>query len=340
MADLIVLQPGPQATIQDLGRVGWQRFGVAAAGAMDPPSLRAANLLAGNPPGAAAVEFTLAGGEYEAEGATVRLAVAGGDFQIAVDGEPVPPWTGFDLEPGRRLRIGAAGDALRGYLAVGGGFALPPQLGSLSTHVRSGLGGLEGRALRAGDRLPLAAGAVPAGPPLALDPQGLPPRREVLRVVLGPQDDHFTAAGIETFLTGTYAVTADADRMGYRLSGPEIEHAGGFNIISDGIAAGSVQVPGTRQPIVLLADRQPTGGYPKIATVITPDLPSLAQARPGGTFRFQAVDPAEAVAIRRNWEAMLGRMGEWLAPAGAGRELDSERLLGINLVGGVVDGLA
>lgn len=340
MADLIIVQPGPQATIQDLGRVGWQRFGIAAAGAMDPPSLRAANLLAGNPPGAAAVEFTLTGGEYEAEGATVRLAVAGGDFQVAVDGEPVPPWTGFDLKPGQRLRIGAARDALRGYLAVGGGFALPPQLGSLSTHVRSGLGGLEGRALRAGDRLPLAAGAAPAGPPLALDPQGLPPRREALRVVLGPQDDHFTAAGIETFLTGTYAVTADADRMGYRLNGPEIEHAGDFNIISDGIAAGSVQVPGTRQPIVLLADRQPTGGYPKIATVITPDLPSLAQARPGDTVRFQAVDPAEAVAIRRNWEAMLAHMGEWLVPAGRGRELDSERLLGINLVGGVVDGLA
>ncbi|EWY42746.1 urea amidolyase [Skermanella stibiiresistens SB22] len=338
MADLIVIQPGPQATLQDLGRVGWQRFGVAAAGAMDVPSLRAANLLVGNPPGAATIEFTLSGGDYAVEGGTLRLAIAGGSFPLTLDDEPVPPWRGFDLAPGQRLRIGAAPDALRGYLAVSGGFAIRPQLGSLSTHIRSGLGGLDGAALRAGARLPLVTDAPPAGPPLALDPAALPPRRGVLRVVLGPQDDHFTQAGIETFLSGAYAVTGDADRMGYRLSGPEIEHTGDFNIISDGIAAGSVQVPGTRQPIVLLSDRQPTGGYPKIATIITPDLASLGQARPGDRVRFAAVNAVEAVRIRRDWNAALDGLGRALRPADSGDALDSERLLGINLVGGVVDG--
>jgi biotin-dependent carboxylase-like uncharacterized protein len=342
---LEVIDPGPQATLQDAGRYGYQRFGVTPAGAIDAVSHRAANALVGNPPTAGVIEFAMVGGEYLCAAESARVAVTGGSFGVSLDGRPQGAWRTITLARGQRLRIGRAENAARGYLAVAGGFQVEPVLGSVSTHARSGIGGHAGgveggRALASGDRLRLAQARAPDGPDRAIDPQEILARRRLpVRVVLGPQDDHFTPEGIATLLSGSYTVTQEADRMGYRLAGPEIAHRAGYNIISDGVAIGSVQVPGSRQPIVLLADRQSTGGYPKIATVIGPDLPTLAQLPPGATIRFEAVDldqaHAAAVDHRRFLDALPGKVHPMsLRP----QDLTSEHLLAANLIDGVVAG--
>ena len=333
---LRVLDPGLLATVQDAGRYGWQRFGVVVAGAMDLLALRIANRLAGNPADAAAIEFTFTGGRYEVEGAPRRVAVAGAGFVVTVDGRPVPPWRSFLLRPGEILAIGKADDGLRGYLAVSGGIDVSPVLGSRSTHVRSGIGGWQGRALRTGDLLPLGQAA--DGVDLELPAVARWPRPSRLRVVLGPQDGHFGADARAALVEGRFRVTAEADRMGYRLSGPTLRHSGGDNIVSDGIALGSIQVPASGQPIVLLADRQPTGGYPKIATIVTPDIGVIAQAGPGAELAFEIVDLDAARAVRRAWDAHMQDLAALLRPAETGDPLDSARLLGLNLVGGVVAG--
>jgi len=334
-AALRILDPGPLATLQDLGRRGYQRFGVAQCGAMDECALRIANLLVGNEAGEAAVEFTLAGGRYEVEGGPCRVAVAGGDFPVTVDGRKAAAYASLTLRPGQRLAIGRAAHGARGYLAAAGGFDVAPVLGSRSTHVRSALGGLDGGPLKAGAQLRLRDAAALDGPDLWLTPDLWPAPHESVRVVLGPQDDHFSAAGIATFLSGTYRILPQSDRMGYRLEGPRIEHAADFNIVSDAIARGSVQVVGSGQPIVLLADRQTTGGYAKIATVISADLPVLAQRLPGDTVRFEKVGLAEAEDERAlmlaKIEALKGAFRRLGCPAH-----ETEHLLDINLIDGVV----
>ena len=209
-------------------------------------------------------------------------------------------------------------------------------LGSVSTHLRSGLGGFSGTRLRPGDRLPLKLAEVPLEPERALDPRRLPARSNVLRVVLGPQRSHFTEAGLAAFLGSEFTVTAEADRMGYRLDGPMIEHADGFNIISDGIPLGAIQVPGTGKPIILLADRQTTGGYPKIACVIAPDVAALAQLRPGAKLRFQAVSVEEGTAAHRAFAELIGNLPALVETAIPGGVMDSERLLSLNLIDGIV----
>ncbi|WP_211107267.1 biotin-dependent carboxyltransferase family protein [Azospirillum thermophilum] len=264
MAALLVEAAGPSSTIQDAGRVGYQRFGVSVAGAADPLLHAAANALVGNAPAEGAVEFTLLGDRLVVEAESCLVAVAG-DAVVTIDGQPAQPWRSHRLTRGQRLAVGALRSGVRGYLAAAGGFALRPVLGSVATHVRSRLGGLDGRPLGPGDRLPLRLEQAPERIDAALDPAGLPRRGTELRVLPGPQDDAFTAAGLETFFGQPYRIGHEADRMGYRLDGPPIEHARGFNITSDGIPPGAVQVPGTGRPIVLLADRQTTGGYPRSA---------------------------------------------------------------------------
>ncbi|MSP50259.1 MAG: biotin-dependent carboxyltransferase [Alphaproteobacteria bacterium] len=334
------IDPGPLATIQDRGRFGWQRFGVSVAGAMDPVGLAVANLLVGNPWDAAAIEVTLQGGVWEADADAVRIAAAGAGFAPTVDGRPVEPHRAHTLRHGQRLALGPTADSARGYLAVAGGFDLAPVLGSLSTHLRSRLGGIDGGPLRAGQALPLRLAEAPEGQDLALDPSLLPAPPARIRVVPGPQDDAFTDEGIETLLSATYTVTSETDRMGCRLSGPTIAHARGYNIISDGIAPGSIQVPGAGLPIVLFADRQTTGGYPKIATVASADLGFLARCRPGSTVRFERTDLAGAAGLRQALAGQLRRLAGSLAPARAMASLDSARLLAHNLVDGVTDALA
>lgn len=334
MTELSIQSAGPATSLQDTGRFAWQRFGVGPAGAMDRLSLALANVLVGNQPGQGAIEFALAGGRLQASGGSARIALVG-DSLLKIDGSPVPPLTSATVHDGQVIEVGTARTGIFFYLAVAGGFAIAPTLGSLSLHHRSGIGGLEGRALRAGDRLPLR-GHEPSGPELALP--GLPMALSgPIRAVLGPQDDHFTPAGIATLVNSEYAISEQADRMGMRLIGPQIEHsAKGFNIVSDGIATGAIQVPGNGQPLILLADRQTTGGYPKIATVISWDLPRLAQSRPGTKLRFSAVERAEAVRIARAADAEFRALIGKVRPSGLAG-LDSSLLLSVNLVDGVFD---
>ncbi|MBP2230147.1 biotin-dependent carboxylase-like uncharacterized protein [Azospirillum agricola] len=334
---LRVAAAGPSSTVQDRGRIGYQRYGVSVAGAADPLLHAAANALVGNPAGEGAVEFTLAGDSLTVEGGPVRLAVAGA-AALTVDDEPVPAWTSLRLRDGQTLRIGALREGVRGYWAVEGGFTLAPVLGSVATHARTALGGLTGGALRAGDRLPLCLDTATDRGELMLDPSLLPARGDDLRVVLGPQDDAFTPAGIAAFLEESFTVSHEADRMGYRLNGPAIEHARGFNITSDGIPLGAVQVPGTGRPIVLLADRQTTGGYPKIACVIGPDVAALAQKRPGESVRFRRIAPADARTLHARHRALVASLPSLLRPAGGFALTDSARMLGFNLIGGMVTG--
>jgi biotin-dependent carboxylase-like uncharacterized protein len=335
MTSLVVQSAGPATSLQDAGRFGWQRFGVGPAGAMDRPSLALANILVGNPPGLAAIEFALAGGRLQVSGGSPRVALAGADSTVRIDGQPVPPLTSATLHDGQTIELAAAHSGIFFYLAVAGGFTITPTLGSASLHHRTGIGGLEGRTLRAGDRLPLRV-SEPSGPELAL-PQPPRPQDGPVRVVLGPQDDHFTAAGIATLVNSEYEISDQADRMGMRLTGPVIEHsAKGFNIVSDGIATGAIQVPGNGQPLILLADRQTTGGYPKIATVISWDLPRLVQSRPGTRLRFAAVERAQAVRIAKAADAGFRALVARVRPAGIAG-LDSSELLSVNLVDGVVD---
>ena len=297
---LHAIAPSPFSTVQDFGRVGWRRFGVTGAGAMDIESHAVANALVGNVVEAATIEFAHGGGEWAISGAPARIAVAGGSFTASIDGRAVPHGSSAVLRPGERLQIGGARDAVWGYLAVSGGIRVERELGSRATYVRAGIGGLDGRKLEVGDTLPLQPPTV-AGPERRLDhaPSGDP--AAPIRVVLGPQDDYFTTESIAVFLGSHYQVTWQADRMGYRLEGPPLEHSRGFNIASDAILPGSIQVPGNGRPIVLLRDAQTTGGYPKVATIISADLGRFAQLRPLSRMRFAAVTPEAAQLLRREF---------------------------------------
>ena len=335
MTGLAVLAAGPATSLQDAGRFGWQRYGVGPAGAMDRTSLGLANALVGNGPGAAAIEFALAGGRLKVEGGTARVALAGADCALRIDGTAVPPFTSASAHEGQTVEVGSARSGVFAYLAVAGGFAVPPTLGSMSLHHRTGVGGLAGRSLRAGDILPLLLGE-PSGPERAL-PGAVPAQSGPIRVVLGPQEDYFTPAAIATLVEQEYQISEQADRMGIRLIGPQLEHsAKGYNIVSDGIPTGAIQVPGNGMPLILLADRQTTGGYPKIATVIGADLPRLAQSRPGTKLRFQIVERGDAVRIAKAADQTQRDLFAKIRPAGLAG-LDSSELLALNLVDGVVD---
>jgi antagonist of KipI len=290
-------------TIQDRGRWGLQSRGVPVAGPMDPCSHRAANALVGNDDEAATLEVTLLGPELEFEDERV-VAVAGAQFELTVDGRSVPASTTFVVGPGARLRFGRRILGSRAYVAIAGGIMVPPTLGSRATHLISGMGGLEGRALKAGDRLPLgdlstAPGLTPsrvrpgrAVPAVTALPQG----SARIRVLPGPQVDCFAADALETLQSAPYAVGAKSDRMGFRLEGPRLAHARGADIISDATPLGVLQVPASGQPILLMADRQTAGGYPKLATVISADIGVAGQLGPGDTLLFAVCSLRDAMA--------------------------------------------
>ncbi|HEY7868431.1 MAG TPA: biotin-dependent carboxyltransferase family protein, partial [Methylomirabilota bacterium] len=221
------------------------------------------------------------------------------------NGAPAPTWEGLRVRAGDVLRLGAARSGVRAYVAVAGGIETPPVLGSRATYVRGRLGGVEGRALRKGDRLPL--GPTTAARPRRVPPERVPPHGDEpeVAVVLGPQDDRFTARGIAALFEAPYEMLPQNDRMGARLRGPFVEHTRGHDIISDGVALGGIQVVGDGQPIVLLADRQSTGGYTKIGTVCSFDIGRIAQTRPGGRIRFRRVTVAEAHAMLRESRRVL-----------------------------------
>ena len=290
-----VLHPGLLTTVQDLGRTGYQRFGVSVSGAVDPRSAAVANILAGNPDGEAVLECTVLGPQLRFDAPAV-IAVTGADLGPTLDGVPVENYRALRVQAGQTLRFTGLKCGCRAYLAVSGGLDVPEVMGSRSTYMKAKIGGWHGRKLEKGDVLPLRA---PGTEPKALENRALAPefrgRSEyTLRVVMGPQDDAFTPGGVSAFLSGVYTVTPEFDRMGCRMEGPEIEHNGSADILSDGIAFGAVQVPDSGQPIVMLADRQTTGGYTKIANVISADFRLLGQLKSGDRVRFEKVSLAAA----------------------------------------------
>ncbi|KQP29917.1 urea amidolyase [Methylobacterium sp. Leaf104] len=332
-ATLRILTAGGGVSLQDAGRHGFLRYGITPAGPMDPLAHATANRALDNPLSATAVEVSLGGLALTVAEAAVDVALAGGDLRIDLDGRPLPSAVALTLRPGARLTLRAGQTGAWCSLAVGGEIAVAAVLGSTATHTRSGLGGLRGRGLEAGDSLPVAHPRASVGEPARLAVPWLHRPPEVIRVVWGPQDDLLEASSRDAFLAGPWRIGPRGDRMACFLEGPAIR-ARTHDIVSDGIAMGSIQVPGSGQPLVLMADRQPTGGYPKIATVIGADLGRLAQARTGTRLRFAAVEIAEAVAARRAER-------EALVPAIARQpvlrtDFPSEFLLGTNLIGGVV----
>jgi biotin-dependent carboxylase-like uncharacterized protein len=344
-AALRVLVPGLMTTLQDLGRPGFQHLGVPVSGALDHVSLRAANLLVGNAAGVGALEIAYQGPTLRVEADSVRIAVAGGRAPIDIlpadsdgsAGRRLAAYESARLLRGEGLRIGALADSAVAYLAVEGGFDIAPVLGSQSTLIRAAIGGLEGRALRAGDVLPLKQRAADEREEVTLPPIDLSLRGRV-RVVLGPQDDHFTPAGLRTLLESTYTVSQASDRMGMRLEGPPLEHSSkGYNIVSDGTAHGAIQVPGNGLPIILLADRQTTGGYPKIAAVISATIPALGRLTPGAKITFEAVDIEAAEIAARQLAADIAAMAARITPVRRDAAIDATRLMGENLVSGVVN---
>jgi allophanate hydrolase len=345
-AAIEVTAPGVLATIQDLGRSGWRRFGVPRAGALDAGLLRIANRLAGNPEAAAGIEFFVVGPSFKALEAPVRLGFAG-DFNLTLQraGETsvLQAWRSVTLQPGDSLRVGAPHSGRIGYVAISG-LAVPAVLGSASTYTRARLGGLRGRALVAGDRLQVSA--VPQRPRVASSPESVlkaPPITidAPIRVVPGPQDDHFDATGLASFFGAEYRVSRDADRMGLRLEGPALKHRPdkGAEIVSDATVPGSIQVPGNGLPIVLLADGQTAGGYPKIATVISADLARLASASVGAVLRFAPVSVAQAEALAREREAELQRCLVAIEPLTLVEGIDLAALYANTLISAMIDAL-
>ena len=304
MSALKVLASGPLALVQDaFGRIGFQRFGVPVCGALDSTSLRIANLVVGNPDTAAGLEVFYKGPVLEVEADSARIAAVGANLVVrSSDGaRRIASGRSVRVHRGESIEMGASEGGLVAYLAVEGGIAVEPFLGSRATYLRAAIGGLDGKPVRKGDALPLARESVHEraerqAPNWDLSAPGC------VRVVPGPQDDWFTARGMRTLLKTAWTVSRQSDRMGVRLEGPAIEHAKGYNIVSDGIAPGAIQVPGNGLPIVLLADRQTTGGYPKIATVASADLPAFGRLAPGATIRFEAVTVEQAEEARRELE--------------------------------------
>lgn len=294
---ITVLDPGLLTTVQDMGRVGYQQFGIPVSGAIDPRSAAIANILAGNAQEEAVLECTLMGPRLAFDCGNT-IAITGGDLTPVLDGKSVPMYQAIYVQKGQILHFLAPKTGCRAYIAFMGGLNIPEVMGSRSTYLRGKLGGLEGRKLQKGDVIGFQkAGILQDMGVRVLTPEFVPQQVYTLRVIPGPQDCDFLPEGIQTFFTQTYSVTHDFDRMGCRLDGPAIRHIKDGNIISDGIAFGAVQVPSEGKPIIMLADRQTVGGYTKIATVITADFRILAQLKAGDKVRFQPVSVQNAQSI-------------------------------------------
>ncbi len=306
MSFLEVTSAGIATSVQDAGRFGLQRYGLVPSGAMDNFSLAAANAQVGNASSAAAIEVGPQGAIFTARAGLVRVAVTGAPRAADVNGHGRRMYHSILLSDGERLTLGAARDGVFGYVAIDGGIKGKPMFGSLSVNARAGLGSPYPRPLKNGDQLEVGTARLNV-PERVMSPPDM--QRTTVRVVMGPQDDEFGDA-CKVFLGSEWRISSSSDRMGYRLGGPKLTHMHGHNIVSDGTVDGSIQVSGNGQPIVLMKDRGTTGGYPKIATVITADLGGLAQTRFGRPFRFEAVSvedaQSEARAFRKLIDALPG----------------------------------
>ena len=305
MSSLLVESAGLQTTVQDLGRPGFGPEGVSASGAADPVALRLGNLLVENQPGVAGLELTLVGGSFVFPDGAV-IALTGADLGATVNGRPLEMWASHTLEPGTKLMFGATRNFARGYLAIAGGIQVDPFLGSASTHVLSGLGGFEGRALRKGDRLRIGKASkkvrrrrITLAALYAFKP------RKVLRVTEGPQADWFSEAAKQVFYRDVFRVSEESDRVGLRLEGTALDGSPARELITEGVSLGAVQVTPSGQPIILFVEQQTTGGYPKIANIIAADLHRIGQLRPRAEIRFQRTSLAVARSLWIEQERLL-----------------------------------
>jgi biotin-dependent carboxylase-like uncharacterized protein len=331
MNKLVISAIGPASSVQDGGRHGAQRYGLTPSGAMDPLALAAANCLVGNAPFTAAIEIGPFGAAFTARQGAVRLALAGASRNADIAGREVASETSMTLADGETLTLGFARGGSFSYLAIEGGIHGEPIFGSLAVNARAGLGSPYPRPLQAGDELQTtaASGAAERRIDLPADANG------PIRVLMGPQDDEFDGDAKKLLLESEWRISATSDRMGFRLEGPVIKHLHGHNIVSDGTVNGSIQVPGNGAPIVLMPDRGTTGGYPKIATVITADLGRFAQTPTGTGFRFKAVSMAEAQGEQRRFAKLLRALPDRLR-ANANFDLNIEALQDANVAGSAV----
>jgi biotin-dependent carboxylase-like uncharacterized protein len=308
MATIRIVNPVLFTTVQDLGRYGFQQYGMPVTGAMDSHSLKLANLLVGNQPEEACLESTFTGPEIEILKDTIT-AVTGGKSSLAINDKQVSINCNHRLKAGDIIKIGSVTKGCRVYIAFAGGIDVPLVMNSRSTYLRGNIGGYKGRALKTGDELNVGPSS------LKFKPQSIPPEvllnlagEQNLRVIGGSEINYFSFEGVKTFLTSTFTISHKSDRMGYRLTGTKIEHKEGADIISSGICNGAIQVPGDGQPIIMLADRQTVGGYTKIANVITADLPLLGQMKPGDKINFTQLHLDQAHQVLKEQEEKLNRL--------------------------------
>ncbi len=316
-----VVHPGMMTTVQDEGRWDYLAFGMPRAGVMDRYAARMANILCGNPTDSAVLEMTLLGGQYRLEKAG-RIAICGAAMEAKLNSRSVSLWQAVDVQAGDDLELGFASNGCRAYMAVAGGIDLPLVMGSRSTYTKAAVGGFSGRVLKPGDLLHVGEAKV-LGAPIAVPAEWIPQYTETIevRVMAGPQEDLFDADALSVMCAGEYKVTNDADRMGYRLDGPQLKHLGKADIVSDALCRGAVQVPGNGQPIIMMADCGTTGGYTKIATVIGPDFHRIGQAKPDDTVKFRLCDDAEAIGElqeeNRRYEQLATLVAASVAPTTA-----------------------
>jgi 5-oxoprolinase (ATP-hydrolysing) subunit C len=331
MSRLIVASIGPASSVQDGGRPGSQRYGLTPSGAMDRLSLAAANCLVGNELFAAGVEIGPFNASFVARDGAVRVAVAGAPRNADIGGKQVSPESSITLKDGETLTLGFARGGAFSYLAIEGGIKAEPVFGSLAVNARAGLGSPYPRPLQSGDELHTATASGGAERRIELPAVTEAP----IRILFGPQDDEFADDSKKLFLDSEWKISATSDRMGYRLEGPVLKHLHGHNIVSDGTVTGSIQVPGNGQPIVLMPDRGTSGGYPKIATVITADFGRFAQIPAGRAFRFKAVSMAEAQQEAKKFSELLRTLPDRLR-AIENFELNIDALSDANVAGHAV----
>lgn len=315
--ELVILRPGIATSVQDLGRRGYRAYGVPQSGALDPEALQLANAVVGNAGDVAALEMLYSGVTFAARGGSIRVALGGAHatLESASEGRrDIPPWQSCTVHDGARLRVGAIQQSAAAYLAIEGGLDIAPVMGSLATYARSQLGGWQGRALRTGDALPLRLQTASARAERGLSHVPACCTPGVLRVLPGPHAEWFSPRAREDFQTNEYTVTSASDRSGLRLSGPAIEHSEGYDLPSEGIPPGSIQVPGSGLPVILIGDHPTVGGYPRIATIISADLAAAGRLRIGGRVRFRHVTPGEAARARaerrRELDALIASVGD------------------------------
>lgn len=336
MTVLVVERASAATSVQDAGRVGQQRYGLGPGGAMDRLSLAKANALAGQPLDAAAIEIGPFGASFSVAESDARIAISGAGRSVTLGSRVLPCDAGTHVAAGTTITVGPARHGVFSYLAVGGGIVGRPVFGSLSVNARAGLGGPYPRPLQAGDRIVIAPSRIEEGDWHILDGDDA---AGPIRFVLGPQDDHFPDASKRLFLESAWTISSRSDRMGYRLDGPHLDQLHGGNIVSDGTVNGAIQVPASGQPLVLLADRGTTGGYPKIGVIVTADLGRFCQMPAGAAVRFAAIDVADARRLAVEFLRRIERLPERVR-----RVNDAEtmmgRMLDANLAGAAVNALA